>query len=147
MNDFDDPLIKLYLSAVSVSKKLNDIVRNELNRELKNTGLRYQHWFILKMVYFDQATTPAHIADTLGINRAAVTRLVDDLVVRSLVVHDRSSDDRRLVNLAVTEQGIQIAIKGINVIKKIPALFKQNLTTYEYDFVSLIETHFTSSQL
>ena len=142
MNHLDDPYVRIYLNATSISKKLFDVVKTELNQELQQHNLRYQHWFVLKLIHIDQAKNPTIIAETMSINRASVTRLIDELVLHQFIIRDRSSEDRRTINLEITKPGIKVVIAGLNAFRKVPELFKQNLNTIEFDFVNLIETHF-----
>jgi DNA-binding MarR family transcriptional regulator len=62
----------------------------------------------------------ADLARKYGIDASAVTRLIDRLEKRELIVRVRSDADRRMVKLALTMRGMVVA-------EQIPAIFTQVL--------------------
>lgn len=67
--------------------------------------LTLAQWIALKIIGEGEATTPSRIAGLLGHSSGATTRMLDQLEERGLLTRVRQSDDRRVVNLALTDEG------------------------------------------
>lgn len=67
--------------------------------------LTFTHWIVLKAIREDVATTCAELSRCLNYDSGAATRLIDHLETRGLVERHRSSEDRRVSNLALTAEG------------------------------------------
>jgi DNA-binding MarR family transcriptional regulator len=72
------------------------------------------------MLAVGKCLTAADIAREYGIDASAVTRLIDRLEKRGLLSRVRSEEDRRVVRLALTDEGQATA-------EKIPAIFTRVL--------------------
>jgi DNA-binding MarR family transcriptional regulator len=75
---------------------------------------------ILFMLAVGKCLTAADIAREYGIDASAVTRLIDRLEKRGLLSRVRSEEDRRVVRLALTDEGQGTA-------EKVPAIFTRVL--------------------
>ena len=135
----DDKLHELYFKASCISNKLVDVVKKELNRELRWHELRYQHWMVLISLFLNEASSPGAIADQISIDRPSLTRLIDYLVIRELVSRTRSHIDRRTIKLALTDQGLHLAKIGLKLFENISKSFKEKLTADELNYVLLLE--------
>jgi len=62
-------------------------------------------WIALKVIGEGELTTSSKIANFLGHSSGATTRMIDQLEHGGLLTRDRLSDDRRVVNLALTSEG------------------------------------------
>jgi DNA-binding MarR family transcriptional regulator len=71
---------------------------------------------IILMLASGRSLVAADLAREYGIDASAVTRLVDRLENRGLLVRVRSNADRRMVKLALTAQGMVVA-------ERIPEIF------------------------
>ena len=72
-------------------------------------GVNLTQWSALVSIHFDRGNTPAELARDLAYDKGATTRLVDGLAERGWVMRTRDADDRRLVKLALTDEGRRIA--------------------------------------
>lgn len=93
---------------------LNGVVQ-EVDRELAPHDLTHAQLMPLMKLWKGEATTVAEIARECALDNGATTRLLDRLETKGLVRRIRSSEDRRVVNLELTEEGLA-------VVKKVPAL-------------------------
>jgi DNA-binding MarR family transcriptional regulator len=82
----------------------------------KERGITSTQASILLMVASGKCLLAAELAREDGIDASAVTRLIDRLEKRGLLTRVRSSEDRRVVRLALTAEGCAIAAK-------LPAIF------------------------
>jgi DNA-binding MarR family transcriptional regulator len=71
---------------------------------------------IIFMLASGRSLVAADLAREYGIDASAVTRLVNRLEKRGLLVRERSNADRRMVKLALTAQGVVVA-------EQIPEIF------------------------
>ncbi|MCA9537517.1 MAG: MarR family transcriptional regulator [Myxococcales bacterium] len=57
----------------------------------------------------DKELTPGVLARRVSLSQATVTGIIDRLVARELVVRERSDEDRRRVQLRLTDSGLELA--------------------------------------
>jgi len=65
-------------------------------------------WKILMLVGNGRCKTAAELADMLDCDMGSITRTLDRLEDKRLVKRIRSKVDRRLVNLSLTDEGMEI---------------------------------------
>ena len=80
--------------------------------------------------------TPAELCRYLGLDSGSMTRMLDRLEQKGLLLRKRCADDRRLVRLALTEEGQALADKlpeiGVNAMNQLAgALDSEELQTLE----------------
>ncbi|GAB5099732.1 MULTISPECIES: MarR family winged helix-turn-helix transcriptional regulator [unclassified Caballeronia] len=90
-----------------------NMVTQHTSSELGITGTQASIMFMLAV---GKCATAADIAREYGIDASAVTRLIDRLEKRGLLSRVRSEADRRVVRLALTEDGRVMA-------EQVPAIF------------------------
>ena len=88
-------LMRRILSAVSL----------EVDRELEPSGLTNAQWVPLLKLHMGSASTVAELARECMLDTGGMTRLLDRLEAKGLVRRIRSSEDRRVVNLELTDEG------------------------------------------
>jgi DNA-binding MarR family transcriptional regulator len=86
---------------------------------------------ILSAITNDGKTTPASLASFIGIDGAAVTRHLDRLEDQGLLVRERSTTDRRVVNLKLTPKGSRLVPKLVADSQATNAKFLAGLTSAE----------------
>lgn len=86
-----------------------------VEHELEPSGLTNAQWVPLLKLSTGCASTVAELARECQLDAGGMTRLLDRLETKGLVRRLRSSEDRRVVNLELTEQGREAA-------KHIPAI-------------------------
>lgn len=86
---------------------LSLLVRN-LDVRMQPLDLTGMQWQPLLMV-MRGCDTVAACARALEITSGAATRMLDRLEAKGLLVRERSAEDRRVVNLALTERGREVA--------------------------------------
>jgi DNA-binding MarR family transcriptional regulator len=85
-------------------------------RTMAELGITSTQASILFMVGSGKCLLAAELAREYGIDASAVTRLIDRLEKRGLLTRVRSSEDRRVVRLALTPEGQALAAR-------MPAIF------------------------
>jgi DNA-binding MarR family transcriptional regulator len=83
---------------------------------MADLGITSTQASIMFMLASGRALAAADLAREYGIDASAVTRLIDRLEKRGLITRLRSEEDRRVVRLALTDEGRALAAQ-------IPAIF------------------------
>lgn len=107
-----------YLAQESVGYLMRRIVNHmahEVERRMEPNGLTNAQWVPLLKLQQGQASSVAELARTCDLDAGAMTRLLDRLETKGLCRRVRSCEDRRVVNLELTEEGGEAA-KGIPVV-------------------------------
>ncbi|WP_339897998.1 MarR family transcriptional regulator [uncultured Gilvimarinus sp.] len=85
--------------------RLASVMRESFNAALKDAGVSWPQWMALNCLHHRQAQTPAALAECLGVDRSAITRLLDRLADKGLVVRDHDDGDRRSIRVSLTAVG------------------------------------------
>ncbi|MNV84464.1 Transcriptional regulator SlyA [compost metagenome] len=87
-------------------------------------------WLPLYKLMLCGETTSASLARDLGIDPAAVTRALDRLETKGMLRRERSTTDRRVVHLVLTDAGREIAAK---VPQALASVLNAHLTGFSHD--------------
>ena len=99
---------------------ISTVVRAEVDRRMEPLGLTQAQWIPVLHLASGKAHTSADLARRTLQTPGAMTRLVDRLVDKGIIERERSTDDRRVVSLCLTEEGLAAArqvpdiVKGVN---------------------------------
>ncbi|MDQ2075483.1 MarR family winged helix-turn-helix transcriptional regulator [Marinimicrobium sp. ABcell2] len=88
--------------------RLASAMKDTFNQKLADWEVTYPQWMILNVLHHELANTPAQIADNIGVDRSAVTRLLDRLEAKKLVERMHDGLDRRSVKILITRQGVTL---------------------------------------
>ena len=103
---------KTYTPEESVGHMMRRIISSvaqEIERELEPSGLTNAQWVPLFKLATGKAATAAELARECELDAGAMTRLLDRLESKGLCQRERSSEDRRVVNLEMTPDGKEAA--------------------------------------
>jgi DNA-binding MarR family transcriptional regulator len=96
-------------SVGSVLKGVMGSISNQIDRRLVDHDLTHAQWVPLFKLAHGECGTVAELARTLQSDPGAMTRALDRLEAKGLVIRVRSNEDRRVVNLELTEAGREVA--------------------------------------
>jgi DNA-binding MarR family transcriptional regulator len=91
----------------------------EVEHELDPRGLTNAQWVPLFKLHTGHGTTAAELARHCQLDAGAMTRTLDRLEAKDLIRRVRSSEDRRVVNLELTEAGRHAARQIPEVLCKV----------------------------
>ena len=91
----------------------------ELDRRMADLGLTDAQWKPLLMLHQGGCSNAMDLARIACHDTGAVTRLLDRLEAKALVHRVRSAEDRRVVNLELTDEGRRIAAEIPGVIAQL----------------------------
>ncbi len=96
-------------SIGSVLKGVVGSITSQVDRRLVDHDLTHAQWVPLFKLAHGECGTVAELARKLQSDPGAMTRALDRLEAKGLVARVRSSEDRRVVNLELTESGREVA--------------------------------------
>jgi DNA-binding MarR family transcriptional regulator len=96
-------------SVGAVMKAVMASIATQVDRRLVAHDLTHAQWVPLFKLAHGECGTVAELARTLQSDPGAMTRALDRLEAKGLVARVRSSEDRRVVNLELTDAGREVA--------------------------------------
>ena len=108
-------------------RKVLSSIRTQADGQLATHDLTYAQWLPLYKISRCKDTTVASLARDLENDPAAMTRALDRLETKGLVVRERSTTDRRVVHLALTDEGRTVA-------NQVPGVLAEVLNGHLSDF-------------
>jgi len=103
------------------------------DRRLEPKGLTHAQWVPLLKLHMGDASTVAELARECQLDAGAMTRTLDRLEAKGLLGRVRSSEDRRVVNLELTDEGREAARHIPKVLCKVQNAFLQGLKVEEWE--------------
>lgn len=97
------------LSVGYLMRRIVTLLAQELDHAMAPHGLTNAQWLPLMRLDSGHAHTAAELARCCELDASAITRLLDRLEEKALCQRVRSSADRRVVNLALTDEGHKAA--------------------------------------
>jgi DNA-binding MarR family transcriptional regulator len=80
-------------------------VSHAFKRKVERRGVTVAEWVLLRAMFNAGEINPSDLAAALGITRGAVSKLVERLFRKNLVVRKSAPGDRRFQNLTLTAAG------------------------------------------
>lgn len=85
--------------------RVASVIRAGFEHELAPHGVTAKQWPVLRLALELDHPRPSEMAEAMGIDRGAVTRLIDRLVEKGLVVRAGDPTDLRAARVELTEKG------------------------------------------
>lgn len=83
-------------------------MQEQFNSAVREHDITWSQWLLLNYLRQRVNSTPAQAAEAIGVDRSAITRLVDRLETKKLVMRMREGVDRRSLFLYLTKQGLDL---------------------------------------
>lgn len=106
-------------------------ISEALQRRLDPHGVTVAQWPVLSSLYSGKSQTPAELAAHIGLNRSAITRLLDRLEKKGFVERQSSAHDGRSYSIRLTESGRGIVPKLAELSQAVNAQFLSGLSPGE----------------
>ena len=92
-------------------RKLSNHISDRFAARLEKHGVSVANWVVLRIL-FNQETLPLkEIVAQVGVDQGALSRMVERLMVRGLVVRKESPESRREVAISLTREGRKLVPK------------------------------------
>lgn len=105
---------------------------NEVDRRLESLGLTHAQWTPLFLLFKGKASTLAELARELQIDPGALTRTLDRLEAKGLCTRVRSTEDRRVSHLQLTEEGLAAAAQVPSVLSEVQNAYLKGFSESEW---------------
>ena len=112
---------------------LASAMRTGLNRELASLNISSAQWAILDACHEGEADTLTSLARVIPLDSASISRNVERLVRVGLVHRSRSTQDRRLVRLSLTDAGNRLMPELAQRVQANNAMFLAGITKREQE--------------
>jgi DNA-binding MarR family transcriptional regulator len=89
--------------------KARNLIVAEMDAALKELDISSQQMGIMLTLRQRLASTPFELSKMLAIDTGLMTRMLDKLETKGLLVRSRDETDRRVVNLSLTKEGVAVA--------------------------------------
>lgn len=89
------------------------------SRSLQGCGVTVAEWIVLREIYKTGKISPGVVAQNLGLTKGAVSKLIDRLVGKNLVVRAGLTKDRRF-------QEIRLTLPGKRLVPQLARIADQN---------------------
>jgi DNA-binding MarR family transcriptional regulator len=120
-------------------KRVRSMLSNAIEREIADTidnGVTYEQWGVLVMILKNRGDTAAVLSRGMECDTGSMTRMLDRLEAKGLVVRTRSTDDRRRVQLELTEAGRD---KAERLVKAISDVLNRHLAGFSAEELELFK--------
>lgn len=114
-------------------RRILNTVALEVEREMGPKGLTNAQWIPLFKLSIGTASTVAELARECQLDAGAMTRLLDRLETKGLLRRVRSSEDRRVVNLELTDEGRAAARQIPGVLCRVQNAHMQGFSRAEWN--------------
>jgi DNA-binding MarR family transcriptional regulator len=120
-------------------KRVRSMLSNAIERQIADTidnDVTYEQWGVLVMILKERGDTAAVLSRMMECDTGSMTRMLDRLEAKGLVVRTRSTDDRRRVQLDLTEAGRD---KAERLVQAISDVLNRHLTGFSADELTLFK--------
>lgn len=100
-------------------KRVRSMLSMAVEREIAEHDVTYEQWGVLLMILTERGDTAAVLARGMECDTGSMTRMLDRLEAKDLIVRTRSTDDRRRVQLELTASGKRLAERLVAAIVKV----------------------------
>lgn len=86
-------------------RQVSNHVSHAFARKLEGKGVTTAEWVLLRVLYDVDALAPSRIAEQMGMTRGAISKLVDRLIDKNMVVRTDNPDDKRAHTVSLSRKG------------------------------------------
>lgn len=125
-----------YGAEMSVGYLMRQIVTSigrGVDQRLESIGLTNAQWLPLLKLQLGHAANVAELARVCEVDAGAMTRMLDRLEAKNLIRRVRSTADRRVVNLELTDEGEKAARRIPGVLCDVQNAHLGGFTADEWD--------------
>ena len=133
MNHYSKENFRPTQSIGFLINKARNILTVEMDTALKDLDISSQQMGILMSLTLGLGATPFELSKLLGIDTGLMTRMLDKLEAKELLERSRSLEDRRVVNLALTKKGEEVAAQIPEVAPDVLNAHLKNFSKTEFE--------------
>ncbi|HEX7663931.1 MAG TPA: MarR family transcriptional regulator [Polyangiaceae bacterium] len=101
-------------------RAVSNAVSHSFADRLEATGVTVAEWVVLREMYgSEESTSPSAVAESTGLTRGAISKLVDRLLQKKLVTRAEATDDRRF-------QEIRLSAAALSLVPRLAEIADEN---------------------
>ena len=104
-------------------KQAHLALQRTIDDKMAALDLTAMQWGPLMLLAYGKANTAAEMSRCGGVETSTITRMLDRLETKGLLVRKRSESDRRIIYLELTQEGQQL-------VEKVPDLLAESLNKH-----------------
>lgn len=112
-------------------KMISISMRREIEMTLRPIGLTPQQSQALRLVSYYPGVTHSDVERILNIEKSSVTSLINGMVKKGWVFRRHHTEDARIKQIFLTEEGIKINEEAVPKVEQVKNLVYQSLTPEE----------------
>lgn len=112
-------------------RRIVTLLTAHIDRQVEPLGLTDAQWKPLLRLLLDQTGTVAALARICQLDAGGMTRMLDRLEAKGLVRRERSQEDRRVVNIELTDEGRAAAQQLPDVLQSMQRSMLQGFSAEE----------------
>lgn len=117
-------------------KRVRSMLSMAVEREIADHDVTYDQWGVLLMILTERGDTAAVLARGMECDTGSMTRMLDRLEAKELIIRTRSTDDRRRVQLELTAGGKRLAER---LVAAIVTVLNRHLDGFSVDELELFK--------
>ncbi|MDX2108008.1 MAG: MarR family transcriptional regulator [Candidatus Melainabacteria bacterium] len=86
-------------------------VSHSFTIKVEAEGVTVAEWILMRQLFEHESANPSHLADSIGLTRGAVSKLIDRLARKNLATRSFGEKDRRYQSVALTVAGRKLVPK------------------------------------
>ncbi|WP_239017760.1 MarR family winged helix-turn-helix transcriptional regulator [Sphingomonas aracearum] len=94
-----------------LAKRIHQLGLGALEPIFAEEGVTGPQWSALVAIHFGRGRTSAALAREMSHDKGAMTRLIDTIEQKGWIERTRDTNDRRIINLALTPEGQAVAMR------------------------------------
>lgn len=111
--DYNDLKVKQAAEVVQSFMKISKTLAKYTQQNANSLGLTLQQLGVLNTIYSSPLITLKEITEKLFIPKSSASVCVEELVNLGLIERKSSEEDRRQINMILTDKGMEISKKSI----------------------------------
>lgn len=115
-----------------ISAAINRTILRAFAKE--SIELTTEQWTVMACLWNKDKVTQQTICDLTSKDKPSITRLIDKLEARNLVVRVSDPSDRRINLIHLTQLGMNLQKRSTAVVKRVAELTLKDITDEELDF-------------
>lgn len=84
---------------------VSNAVSHAFSLKLEAEGVTVAEWVVLRELWDVEEIAPSGLAETMGMTRGAISKLLERLEAKGLVAREHETGDRRFQSIALTKAG------------------------------------------
>lgn len=112
-------------------------LHRSIDDKMSDFDLTAMQWAPLMLLFYNKAKTAAELSRLLAVETSTTTRMLDRLETKGLVERKRCEKDRRLIYIALTDEGKQLAVRIPHIIA---ATFNHHLRGFSLEELNTLKS-------